>query len=81
MIAGTIVIEDSIIQFRQLVEEGEIEFQACDALTGKQYGMRVPQERFTKAITIALSNDPDTYPEDWWASAELCQGEEVRWIP
>lgn len=67
MIAGHVTIEDYSIHF-QMVDDGLMQFTACDGLTGKQYGMQCT---------------PHQFPVDFWTSAELTQSEDkaLRWIP
>lgn len=86
MICGSVIIEDSIIQFSW--EDGMFRFAACDALTGRQYGMMASPDQFVKALAMALHPNPDeAIPASWWNAAEEIMepkdedGKGVRWIP
>ena len=79
MIAGTIVLEDISISF--ILQADNMAFwTVCDSFTGKMEGREAPQDKFLKALAIAMHNDgmPD-YVKDY-PDAESMMGE-IRWIP
>ena len=82
MISGIIVLEDISIFFTcGLGDNGLMaRWNICDNVTGNMETMTADQDKFLKALAIAMHNDgmPD-YKADY-PDAELCMGE-IRWIP
>lgn len=80
MICGNIIMEDTSISFQHNQETGEVTFTVIDALISKSETKTVPQDKFFKALAIAVHNDgmPD-YNKDY-DDAESIMGE-IRWIP
>lgn len=89
MIAGTIVLEDHTITFSQVPAPGScvigehtshIEFVVFDTVEQQLERRVVPQDKFFKALSIAVHNDgaPD-YNKDY-PDAESIMGD-IRWIP
>ena len=80
MICGNIIMEDTSISFQHNQETGEVTFTVIDALIGKSETKTVPQDKFFKALAIAVHNDgmPD-YNVDY-PDAESVMGD-IRWIP
>ena len=79
MIAGTIVLEDVSLSFT--INAGLMAYwTVCDSFTGKVESHSAPQDKFLKALAIAMHNDgmPD-YVKDY-PDAESIMGE-IRWIP
>ena len=85
MIAGTIVLEDLVLNFSQavskdLVAELEIEFTITDTRTGNFEKKVVPQANFFKALSIAVHNDGEPDFNKDYPDAESVMGD-IRWIP
>ncbi len=96
MICGTVVLEDTILNFRLLpydadvtdpkelmTGEGVVKYVVSCAATGAEETKIVGQSKFFKALAIAVHNDgmPD-YKVDY-ADAESIQpvNKDLRWIP
>ena len=80
MIAGNIILEDTQINFTVDYITNTVSFTVSDTLLGRSESKVVPQDKFFKALAIAVHNDgmPDynlDYPD-----AESIMGE-IRWIP
>ena len=80
MICGNIIMEDTSISFQHNQETGEVTFTVIDALIGKSETKTVPQDKFFKALAIAVHNDgmPD-YNKDYDDAESIMV--EIRWIP
>ena len=57
MIAGTIIIEDSILQFQHDADAGAVLYTVADAQSGKRSTQLVPMDAFFTALAYALSTD------------------------
>jgi hypothetical protein len=79
MIAGTINMEDTVLHFAT-DGSGSVNLDVADAVTGKSEHLIVDEQKFFKALAIAVHSDgtPD-YQADY-ADAESIMGE-IRWIP
>ena len=93
MIAGTVVMEDIILQFKHQVN-GEVSLSVSDALTGQQGSVLCNAALFATAIGIALnpSGDAGNLSEEEYRELveevtpvpdELEEGEDsqLRWLP
>jgi len=81
MLTGTIILEDISISFRQDENKtGGIVYTVSDSLSCKSETKIVAQDKFFKALAIAVHNDgmPD-YKKDY-EDAESIQSL-IRWIP
>jgi len=82
MIAGTLILETTIINFVQIrdVHALNMSVNISDTENGEIEDLIIPQDKFLKALAIAVHNDgmPDhklDYPD-----AESVMGK-IRWIP
>ncbi len=80
MIAGNIILEDHSLNFNVNYNDNTCTFTIIDNGAGRQETFTVPQEKFFKALAIAVHNDgmPD-YKLDY-PDAESIMGR-IRWIP
>lgn len=82
MIAGTIILEDTVIIF-QNNDSSEISYTISDKLSGKSIVGYAEQATFLKALAIAVHNDgmPD-YQKDYDAAESIQPADrDLRWIP
>jgi len=79
MFCGTLVMEDTTLTFNMNVDL-IVRYTVCDSITGENETFEVPQDKFFKALAIAVHNDgmPDWKTD--YADAESIQGK-IRWIP
>lgn len=81
MIFGTVTLEDTEISF-WVLDDGtnKVEYTIIDCPSGEREDFIVSQDKFFKALAIAVHNDgmPD-YKKDY-LDAESIQGK-IRWIP
>ena len=79
MIKGSITLEDIAINFEN-DDKGNVTFEVSEPFDGTLERFTVPQDKFFKALAIAVHNDgmPD-YRTDY-EDAESIQGI-IRWIP
>lgn len=86
MIAGTLVLEDCVLNFSQVSKSSEelgdleVEFTITDTQTGFSEKKIVPQDKFFKALSIAVHNDGTPNAEKDYPDAESIMGD-IRWIP
>lgn len=81
MIAGTIILETTIINFVQVRDDSlSMSVNVSDTESGEIEDLIIPQHKFLKALSIAVHNDgmPD-YKTDY-PDAESVMGK-IRWIP
>ena len=82
MITGTIILEDTKIIFTN-DDSLEITYTVTDIPTKKEVTLKVPQDKFLKALAIAVHNDGMPNYELDYSDAESVQPPEpdLRWIP
>ena len=76
---GYLVMEDHQIRFR-LEDDGSVTYTVTDTFSGERETIATPQDKFFKALSIAVH--PDGFPDankDYF-SAEEAVGK-IRWIP
>lgn len=80
MINGHIILEDHEISFRVNYDDNTCTYTVIDRMKNLKETFTVPQEKFFKALSIAIHNDgmPD-YQIDY-PDAESIMGK-IRWIP
>lgn len=84
MIAGTVVLADTLLQFQANEETGEITYTVCDAMTGESETLTVDGNKFMTALGIALSYDGGVErSKTEWLHAEKIQpaSKKLRFIP
>ena len=82
MLAGTIILECTRIVFKN-TENLKVCYTVTDIMTNKTVTMTVPQDKFFKALAIAVHNDgmPD-YEKDYPDAESIQPSDSVlRWIP
>ena len=81
MIKGTVVLEDIKIEFE--VGKGNVIYTVTDLFDRCQKTVITPQDRFFKALAIAVHNDGMPEWEKDYPDAELAMPNErmLRWIP
>lgn len=82
MIAGTVVIEDHIINYKLNPDENTITYSVVDSLNSETETLTVNSKDFMNALCIALHPDAlsDVIDDDMQASAEKALGD-LRWMP
>ena len=85
MISGTILLEDLVLTFSQVYSPGftsgpNIEFTISNIFDGTAEKKIVPQDKFFKALSIAVHNDGTPNFEKDYPDAESIMGD-IRWIP
>jgi hypothetical protein len=82
MIAGTIVLEDHILIFRQHAITNRTEYTVTDIHEGEEETRLVDSKAFGDALAIAVHPDglSDVITDEMQESAEEAIGE-IRWIP
>ena len=80
MIKGTIVLEDITIKFQLLGQTNTVQAQIKDTFNNEINLIEVPQDKFFKALAIAVHNDgmPD-YKKDYPDAESIMKT--IRWIP
>ena len=79
MIRGYISLEDVAIDF-DLDDNLMARYTIFDLITNQYEEFVVPQDKFLKALAIAVHNDGMPYYIDDYPDAESIQGT-IRWIP
>lgn len=84
MIAGTLILEDITITFAQNRDvDNTVDFTVSDLWPGDgltESFVAVPQEKFFKALAIAVHNDGAPNHIADYPDAESLMGD-IRWIP
>ena len=83
MITGTIILEDHRLIFDVNYDTNTVSYMITNIITNKSKTKKVPQDKFFKALAIAVHNDgmPD-YEKDYPDAEEVQPDEkELRWIP
>ena len=82
MIAGTIVLEDHILNFISNAVSGQTTYTISDMHENKEETLVVATEDFSNALSIAMHIDglSAIVTDDMQESAENAIGE-IRWIP
>lgn len=85
MICGTIILEDITIQF-MLTGPNQVRYSVAEVdpeyptFHNVEHFENVPQDKFFKALSIAMHNDGMPNYELDYPDAESLMGE-IRWIP
>lgn len=80
MIYGNIRLEDTIIDFTVNYSDNTVHYSVVDILAGERESFIVPQDKFFKALAIAVHNDGTPDYEKDYPDAESIMGK-IRWIP
>lgn len=79
MIAGTVYLEETTITFFAN-RDCTVTYTVEDGKTNMAETLNVPQDKFFKALAIAVHNDGMPEWEKDYPDAESIQGN-IRWIP
>ena len=80
MIQGVITLEDITISFVVFHKTNTVYYTVTDTSTDTVESFEVPQDKFFKALSIAVHNDgTPEYMKDY-PDAESIMGK-IRWIP
>ena len=79
MIKGSITLEDIVISFEN-DDTGNVTFEVSEPFDGTSEQFTVPQDKFFKALAIAVHNDGMPNADLDYPDAESIMGK-IRWIP